>query len=180
MANTNSKKYLSIGNARILYPNFSGKPTKYNKNGERTFCVVIENSDKINIADLIKDGWNVKKTKPRSADEPPLYYIQVKVSFGYFPPMIKLFNNCSQSILSEDNVGILDTADISNIDVIISPYSWEINGRKGIKGYLKTMYVTIEEDEFAAKYADYEENNDLTALSYADTESDISDDELPF
>jgi hypothetical protein len=143
------KSNITIENARIGFRNFTGKEGQFNPAGQRNFCVFLEDD----VAELFAaDGWNIKHLKPKDPGDPPQAYLQVAVSYANYAPKITLITGTGKNILDEDTVNILDWADIDNVDLIIRPYNWEVNQKKGVKAYLKTMYVTITEDEFADKY----------------------------
>ena len=155
---------IKIENARIVFRNLSGKPDKFNpQGGKRSFSVVIEDPKFAN--ELKKEGWNIKQFNPSpDSDEEPAHFISVKVSYNNIPPHIYLCTSKNKTLLNEDTVGQLDYAEISNVDIVITPYQYEMSGRSGISAYVKTMYVTVVEDEFASKY-EYD---------------DLDDEEIPF
>ena len=145
---------LVIEGAKLIFKNFAGEESKFNRRGNRNFCVVLEQEDAMNLMDA---GWNIKELNTRE-DEESLYYLQTSVSFDNIPPKVVLISGRTKTMLDDTTIDTLDYAEIANVDLIIRPYHWEVNGKTGIKAYLKTMYVTVEVDEFAAKYEDIEED----------------------
>ena len=159
MANPRVTENLKIEDAHILFRNFSGRESKYNPAGQRNFCVYIDDPE--DAQRLINDGWNVRVRPPRDNDGEPSYYIQVSVSFENIPPTIYMLTKRKKVKLDEESIDTLDFAEIRNIDLTIRPYNWVIqegtpNEKSGVKAYLRTMYVVIDEDEFAEKYASEE------------------------
>ena len=155
-----AKSKIVMENARLIFRNFEGREEKYNRKGDRNFGLVIEDPE---VAEqLLEDGWNVKNFTPKNNDgydDTPetVYWLPVTVRFDNVPPKVTLVTRRKKTRLDEENVGSLDYASIKEVDVIVTPFDWDVNGKTGTKAYLQTMYVTINEDEFADKYADYEE-----------------------
>ena len=148
---------VQIDDARIIYRNFAGAPSKFNREGDRNFAVVIEDQD---IAEaLTEKGWNVKIKPPREEGDEPFMFLPVKVKFNERGPRVDLQNSLggrNRVTLDEDTVGILDNVDITNVDLDIRPYDWDVQGKTGRTAYLQSICVTQEVDRFLDRYAEQE------------------------
>lgn len=143
----------TLENVRVAFRNFSGKEGRFNREGDRNFCIFLDDD----IAkQMEKDGWSIRWLQPRDEYETAQGYIQVALGYNTRgrPPRVVMVTSRGKSTLDEDMVGILDWADIVSADAIINPSHWEVNGKTGVKAYLRSLYVTIEEDELELKYGD--------------------------
>lgn len=152
-----------VEDADIRWLNFAGRIRDFNPNGDRTFCLFI---NKELAKQLLADDYNVKITKPRKdatreeiADFTPEDYIEVKVGYKIHPPRITMRGETTgkKTELTEDTCEILDEVDIASVDVIVRPRDYDINGKTGIKAYLKRAVVVIEEDFLDLKWADIDD-----------------------
>ena len=140
-----------LEDVRIIFRNFAGKEGQYNREGDRNFAALL---DEKTAGDMEMNGWNIKYLKPREEDEAPQPYIQVSVNYRGRPPRVVMVTSRGRTPLGEEEVDILDWADIRTTDMIIRPYEWTVNGKSGVKAYLQSLFATIEEDELELKYAD--------------------------
>lgn len=153
--NRNNPSDLMIEDAKILFTNFSGSPTRYNsEGGKREFSVALP----LNLVeDLERDGWNVKFRKNADRElDPERPYLGVKVSYKFRAPAIWLIAGGRKQLMTEDTIGTLDNITIKTADVVIHPSVYDVRGQQGISAYVKEMYVVMDDESasFASKYAD--------------------------
>lgn len=131
---------LQIDDARIVYRNFSGVGSKFNREGDRNFAVVIPDED---LAMRLKDeGWNVKIKDPRDEGDSPFMYLPVKIKFNDRGPIFHLRTGKNQIKLDEESISCLDRIDILCVDLDIRPFDWDVNGKTGRTAYLQAIRVT--------------------------------------
>lgn len=154
----------TMNGAPVMFRNFQGRKTQFNREGDRNFCIDLTGE---NIEQLMADGWNIKFLQPKEEGDEPRPYIQVAVKWNFKPPRVVMVsqNGKKQTNLTEDMVEVLDFAELTNVDVIIRGWHW-VTGegtefeKDGIKAELKTGYFTIFEDELELKYSAMQSGGD--------------------
>lgn len=162
-----SLKPVLMEGVRIIFRNFKGKASEFNRPGVRNFGVILPED----VAEAMdRDGWNVKYLRPSEEEQeqgleqgPPWLPVEAAYDKGR-PPKIVLVTSGGKTILDEDTVAELDGVDIAideqtglpKVDLIVNPNFWKsaTNPEGGVKAYLKSMYITADEDELDRKYAD--------------------------
>lgn len=147
-----ARETVTLEDVQIIFRNFTGRKGMYNAEGDRSFAVKLTPEW---AQALTERGWNVKYLRPRDEDEVSEAYIGVKVNFdGPRPPKIFMISPSTKrrTQLGVDEVELLDYVDILQIDVILSPFPYDFNGRSGISVYLDSLYVTIIENALEVKY----------------------------
>lgn len=173
---------LQIDDAKIIFRNFAGAPSKFNREGDRNFAVVINDmvrsiddvqklkdngwkDDEIFvnedtavvpatvIADrLASEGWNIKIRDPREEGDDPFIFLPVKIKFNDRGPRVYLVSGNNTNNISEDMVSMLDNIDIITTSMDIRPYDWDVNGKTGRTAYLQVIEVVQNVDRFAERY----------------------------
>lgn len=155
---------VTIEDARILWPNFSGAKDKYNAEGDRNFNLHLT---KQQADDLSALGWNIKCKFPRPEEDTDQQeercVLKINVKFDYKPPRIVGVGSRSRN-RTEYHAGIaglIDSAEIVKCDISFVPHFYDFNGNIGVNAYLKTMYFILREDELDQKWADVVAEEDL-------------------
>ncbi len=149
---TDQVKTFMVEDATLIFKNFSGKEGQYNREGDRNFAVIL---DPDTARQMLEDGWNVRSLAAREEGDEETPYIQVAVNFNNRPPRIVMITSTARTSLDEPSCEVLDWADIRVADLIARGYEWSVNGKTGVKAYLQSLFVTIEEDALERKYATY-------------------------
>jgi hypothetical protein len=150
MGNQNQQKNVTIEGAHIIFKNFTGRKDQFNSEGDRNFCVILPEDV---ATQMLADGWNVKYLKPREEGDEPTPYLQVKIRYDVRPPRVVVITTSGRTHYTQDMLETLDFADVETWDIVINGYDWDVNGKKGVKAYLKTLFCVLNEDDIERKYA---------------------------
>lgn len=139
---------LIIEDAQLIYRHFSGTADDFHRDGERDFSLKIE--DETLAQKLIADGWNVREKV--YDDGSRFWHVKIKISYKFQAPTIGIVKRDGEVFLNEENLAVLDHAEIIHADLIVDPSVWSVRGETGITGYLRSLHVRIQEDPFMEKY----------------------------
>lgn len=142
-----------LEDVRILFRNFRGEGSLYNREGDRNFAILLD--DPAIRETLEEGGWKITQLKPRNDEEVPNSILKVTVNIKTGrPAKVYLLTSRGRNALDEKTMSAADYAEIEGVDVTLRPFDWNINGISGRSAYLQTAFIKIVEDPLELKYAE--------------------------
>ena len=157
-------EHVTIGNRR--WRNFRGERSENNKMGRRLFNIFLPEP----LAKELKEiGWHVKTHQPYREGDDPSYTLEIEASYDtkggrFAPPVVTMVAyDGVETALTEETIGMLDTADIQEALVEFRPNNWEVNHKWGCKAYLVelTAYLKMPRRARNASLRDQEDEEDF-------------------
>lgn len=155
---------LIFENAQVLFPNFSGREGRYNREGNRCFSVMVTDAEGKPDADLAmqlkEEGWNIRERIINNEPTGEFYINGVNINYDYYiKPIIHYISNGNEieltpELLDSGIAGQLDGRGAERYDISIRPRVWERNDGTfgGVKGYVDEMRIFARKSLFSSRY----------------------------
>lgn len=119
---------------------FNGDPYDGTSNTVPHATIQLSDSKAKELADR---GLNIKSRENPDGDVE--YSLDIFARYDNFPPDIHLIVGESDTVLTGETVGVLDSVWITDADIVISPSSWSFGGRSGVRAYISKANIYAEE-----------------------------------
>jgi hypothetical protein len=139
-----------IQDAKLLFPNFAGIATQYNKPGDRNSCVLIDDDLANQLAAI---GWNIRIGKSTDPDIVPGKFISFTVNMNAkFPPRLWLIRHGRRpELMAPEDFNILDFARYQSVSLKINQYIWNEKPQK-VSGFLEEGFFELMPDPLRDRY----------------------------
>ena len=151
-----SRERFTIEGTRLMFPNFSGAPDRFNQTPKPNASIVVPPEM---VQGLTDRGFRIRHLDAREGfeDDNGLDLLVVKASYGGRgdPKIVLLMaedgtppQEWSRRLLSAEEVGEIDRLDIDYVDITFTPYEF----RGFTSAYIESMYVVCRPDRLMSKY----------------------------
>lgn len=151
-----ARERFTIEGTRLMFPNFSGAPDRFNQTPKPNASVVVPPEM---VQELTKRGFRIRHLDGREGfeDDNGLDLLVVKASYGGRgdPKIVLLMaedgtppQEWSRRLLSAEEVSEIDRLDIDFVDITFTPYEF----RGFTSAYIDSMYVVCRPDRLMTKY----------------------------
>lgn len=169
---------ISLTGVELRKRNFRGEVMDYNERGNKQCLVVlgIEQAHQLGFDSLTDmynalkaDQWAIKRFNVTDENDDPDCFMSVNAVF-FDNERSNIYMKTAGSkpkLLNETTIARIDRAEIDNVDIIITKHHYNSHGREGYNNRIKSMEVTIVEDDICARNSGYDEDDELP---FADAE----------